>query len=462
MKVTQEKLPASQVSLEIEIPGETSQSTYDKVINNLTRSAQIPGFRPGKVPRNILLQRFGKKQIKAAALEEIIQSSIREALEQEKLETIGQPSLRSDFEGLIGDFVPGKAVKFSAAFDVPPTVTLGEYTTLKIQAEEIKFKPEKVDEWLKQKQETFSTLVPIEDRTVQMDDVAIADYEGYEVNDDQSPGALIPDVAGTDLRIEMQTGRFIEGMVEGMVGMSLEETKEIPLKFPEDYPLESVAGKPVIFKLTLKELKAKESPELDDDFAQEASDNEFETLAELRRSLEERFQEEANSETKQNIHNQIKEELLKVCSVELPETLIVEQINRSISQTLRQMELMGVNIQEFLKLDQETVQRMQTEARPEAINRLQKDLIIDEISDKEGLVIENERIESRYQELLAEFSDEDIDHDKLRIVVEEELLAEATLNWLQEKVEIELVPEGTLSEPEETESITVEAETEEE
>ena len=374
MKITQEKLPASQIALEIEVPGEASQSTYDKVIKNLTRSAHIPGFRPGKVPRNILLQRLGKQQIKAAALEEIIQSSIKEALEQEKLEIIGQPSLRSDFEGLIGDFVPGKAIKFSAAFDVPPTVTLGDYTTLKIQAEEIKFKPEQVDEWLKQKQERFSTLVPVEDRSAQMDDVAIADYEGYEANEDGSLGALISDVAGTDLRVEMQTGRFIEGMVEGMVGMSLEETKEIPLTFPEDYPLESVAGKPVIFKLTLKELKAKELPELDDDFAQDASDNEFETLAELRQSLEKGFQEEADSKTKENIHDQIKEDLLDVCSVELPETLIVEQVNRSISQTLRQMELMGINIQEFIKLDQETIERMKDEARPEAIKSSTKRL----------------------------------------------------------------------------------------
>ena len=244
--------------------------------------------------------------------------------------------------------------------------------------------------------------------------------------------------------------------------MSLEETKEIPLTFPEDYPLESVAGKPVIFKLTLKELKAKELPELDDEFAQEASDNEFETFAELRQSLEERFQEEARSNTKTNIHNKLSEALLNVCSVELPETLIVEQVNRSISQTLRQMELMGVNIQEFLKLDQETIQRMQTEARPEAINRLQKDLIIDEIAKKESLSAEDEQIESRYQELLDDFQDEDIDTEKLRLIVEDELLTKITLDWLQEKAEIELVPEGTLSKPEETESITVEADNEEE
>ena len=392
MKVTQEKLPASQIALEIEVPGQASQSTYDKVINDLMRSANIPGFRRGKVPRNILLQRFGKQQIKAAVLEEIIQSSIKEALETEKLETIGQPSLRSDFEGLVGDFVPGKAIKFSAAFDVPPTITLGEYNNLKIQAEEVKFKPEKVDEWLKQEQEKFSTLVPVEERSAQMEDVAIADYEGYETNEDGSVGDLISDVAGTDLQVEMKTGRFIEGMVEGMVGMSLEETKEIPLTFPEDYPLESVAGKPVIFKITLKELKAKELPELDDDFAEEASD--FATITELRQSLEDDFQEEARSATTKNIHNQISEELLKVCAVELPETLIIEQVNRSITQTIRQMELMGVNIEEFLKLDKDTIQRMQNEARPEAINRLQKDLIIDEISEQEGLTVDTERIEA--------------------------------------------------------------------
>jgi trigger factor len=295
MKVIQEKLPASQIGLEIEIPAETTKNTHEKVVNNLAKSANIPGFRPGKVPRQILLQRLGTKAVKAAVIEELIENCLESALKQEGIEFLGTPQLLSQFEDLIAAYEPGKVLTFSASVDVAPTIILGDYENLSVTAEETVYDPESVENWFKERQEQLATLVPVEDRGAQLGDVAIVDYRGKSAE----TGEDIPDIDGEELRVDMEAGRFIEGMVEGIVGMKPEEVKEMTLTFQEDYPKEDVAGKAVIFTITMKELKAKELPELDDDFAQEVSDQE--TIAELRASLEKRFQEQAEKETKDGI-----------------------------------------------------------------------------------------------------------------------------------------------------------------
>ena len=325
MKVIQEKLPASQIGLEIEIPAETTKNTHEKVVKNLAKSANIPGFRPGKVPRQILLQRLGTKAVKAAVIEELIENCLESALKQEGIESLGNPQLLSKFEDLIAAYEPGKVLTFLASVDVAPTIVLGDYENLSVTAEETVYDPESVENWFKERQEQLATLVPVEDRGAQLGDVAIVDYRGKSAE----TGEAIPDIDGEDLRVDMEAGRFIEGMVEGIIGMKPEEVKEMTLTFPEDYPKEDVAGKAVIFTITMKELKAKELPELDDDFAQEVSDQE--TIAELRASLEKRFQEQAEKETKDSIYEALTKEFVKGATLDLPETLIEKEVTQILT-----------------------------------------------------------------------------------------------------------------------------------
>jgi trigger factor len=442
MKVTQEKLPDSQIGLEIEISAEISKTTYEKVVQNLARSSNIPGFRKGKVPRQVLMQRIGSKQIKAAALEEIVQKALEEAIKQESIESLGNYKLLSNFDELIQKYEPGEPLTFSASVDVPPTVELGEYQGLTVKAEESVYDPKEVNDWLEQRRVQQATLVPVEDRGAQMGDVAIVDYEGRTVAESGEAGEPIPGVQGTDLKVEMEQGRFIEGMVEGIVGMKPEETKEISVTFPEDYPREDLAGKPVIFSITLKELKEKELPELDDDFAQEVS--EFETIAELRESLEKQYQEKADKETKNSINAAILAELLKNCTVDLPDTMIQEEVNAILTQTAMQMQQLGVDIKQLFNAD--SIPRMRENSRPEAIERLKQTLILKEIAKAESLQPEAEAIETKIKEVREQFSDRDLDLERLREMVQEELLTEKTLDWLQEKTTIELVPKGSLEE----------------
>ncbi len=238
MKVTQEKLPGSQVSLEIEIPAETSKKAYEQVVGNFMRSAQIPGFRKGKVPRQVVLQQIGPERIKAAAVEELIEDSLKEAVSQADIEAIGNFQLRSAFDELVSQFKPGEVLTFSASVDVPPEVRLAHYTDLHIQAPETKFDPLQVETVLQQQQSERATLIPVEGRPAQSGDVVLVDFSGrFDPAEAQGGGQEIPGAQAEDFQLELIEGRFIEGFIDGIVGMQVDQTKEIPAVFPQAYPL---------------------------------------------------------------------------------------------------------------------------------------------------------------------------------------------------------------------------------
>ena len=239
MKVTQERLPESQVGLNIEIAPEASRSAYEKMVQNLSRSSNIPGFRKGKVPRKILLQRIGNDRIKAAALEELIQKSLQEAMEQESIEPMGQPNLRSDFDELLNKYNPGDAIAFSVAVDVPPSLELSDYNGLSVKAEEIVYQSEKVDDFITQRRESKADLVPVEDRTAEMGDVAFVDFKGVLPEEENKE---IDGGSATNFQVEIAEGKLIPGMVEGIVGMKPEETKDVEVKFSRRLSSRRVGG----------------------------------------------------------------------------------------------------------------------------------------------------------------------------------------------------------------------------
>jgi trigger factor len=448
MKVTQEKLPASQIGLEIEITPEMSKSAYEKVIKDFTRSMNIPGFRKGKVPRQVLIQRFGVARIKATALEELIDSSLKKALTQENIEALGNFQLRSSFDDLIGRFEPGSPLTFSAAVDVQPEVTLRSYQGFTLQAEEVKPDPDRVNKVIEGYRTQLATLIPVEGRAAQMGDTAVIDYKGtFTPTADAAGDQDVPGGQAEDFQIEMEADRFIPGFLEGIVGMNPDDTKEIAVNFPADYPNETLAGRPAKFVITLKELKEKELPELDDDFAKEVSNEQFQTLAELQESLQQRFQAEADQKTKGNKEEAILAELLNQIVVELPETLVDRELNHLVTQTAMQLEQQGIDIRKFLTA--ETVPMLKERARPEAIDRLKRMLALGEVAKLEALVIEPSAVNAKLRALMAEIEDtSNVDPERARSVVAEDLLKEKILDWLEAHSTIELVPEGTLKQPE--------------
>lgn len=452
MKVTQEKLPASQIGLEIEITPEITKQTYEQVIKNLASTANIPGFRKGKVPRPILLQRLGTTRIKAAALEELIQDGIEQAVKQESIQAIGQPQLRSSFEDLINNYEPGKPLTISAAVDVEPEVNLVQYTDLRSQAEEIKYDPEQVENTLNKQREELATLIPVEGRAAQIGDVAVVDFKGVfskaEGEEETGEPEAIPGAEATDFQLELQEDKFIPGFVSGIVGMNPGETKEIAAQFPDPYANEDLAGKAATFTVTVKELKEKELPELNDDFAQEVSD--FETLEELRASLVERYQKEADEKTKSNKQEALLTELLKHVEIDLPATLIEKEVDAMLTQTAIRLSQQGLDVRKLFT--QDIIPQLRERSRPEAIERLKRSLSLREVGKRESIEVTPDEIAARVTELLQEYPDEqDIDEERLRSMVENELLTDKIVDWLLEHSSVELVPEGSLAPAEETE-----------
>ncbi|PPJ62141.1 trigger factor [Cuspidothrix issatschenkoi] len=459
MKVTQEKLPASQIGLEIEITPEITKQKYEQVIKNLTSTLNIPGFRKGKVPRQILVQRLGTPRIKAAALEEIIQEGIDKAIKQEAITAIGQPQLRSSFDDLITNYQPGEPLTFVAAVDVVPEVQLKEYTGLQAKAEEIKYDPTQIDNIIEEQRQKLATLVPVEGRAAEINDVAVIDFKGViakaEGEDPDTEPTPIPGGEGTDFQVELQEDKFIPGFVLGIVGMNPGETKEVAAQFPDPYGNEELAGKPALFTITLKELKTKELPEVDNDFVQEISD--FETVEQLRTSLEERYQQEAADKTKENQQEALLTELLNHVEVDLPTTFIDQEVDAMLTQTAMKLSQQGIDVKKLFT--QDVIPQLRDRSKPEAIERLKRSLALQEIGKRESIAVTSEEVQARVIELMAEYADQELDENRLRGVVEEEMLTKKIVDWLLEHSSVELVPQGSLTPTEEPDAAVEEAET---
>lgn len=444
MKVTQEKLPDSQLGLEIEISGESSRQKYDKKVQELVKSVSIPGFRKGKVPQQILLQRLGVERIKAAALEELIQESVEDAIASEEIKYIGGFKLRSNFEELVQQYQPGESLTFSASVEIPPEVELQDYSNISVKAEETLYDPTTIENILAEKRSSKATLVPVEGRPAQLNDLAVIDYKGQENKEETLE--VIEGVEGENFEMELVTEKFIPGFVDGIVGMNIDETKNLTLTFPEDYPREDLQGREVIFTITLKELKEQELPALDDDFAQEIS--EFATIAELQASLEQQYREQAEKETKSACHNAILAELVTRNDIPIPESLIEEEVNQILTQTAMQIQQMGVDVKKVFTPD--VLPNLRENARPDAIKQIKERLIVAAIAAKEGITPDSAAVEQRIEEVKTQLEGQNIDEDRLKKVIVEEMTTESTLNWLQERATVELVPKGSLTE--ETES----------
>ncbi len=441
LNVTQSKLPGSQVSLEIEIPGVRSQQAYEQVITKFMRSAQIPGFRRGKIPRQVILQRFGTTQIKAAALEDLIQNSFEAAVKQEEIKALGGIQLQSPMEDLVTQFQPGESLTFSVSVEVPPEVKLNKYQGFEVTAEEVQYDPAKIEEVLAEQQSQQATLVPVEGRAAEKGDVTQIDFASrFDDGDDDSTEEV------KDFQLELLENGFITDLVNGVVGMKISDTKDIPVTFPDDFFQEEWAGRSAVFTVTLNDIKTKELPELDDDFAQDVS--EFSTLTELREFLEERYQKEAKDATDANIEAELVTALVAEFEAEPPPSMIQDEVNVMINETAAQLQSQGIDVNKLLTKD--VLPGMQERLQPEALERLRKTLALAEVAKLESLTVEDEALEERIKDVMQSFGDQKVDQQRLRNILEEELLKETVVNWLKEHSDVKLVESKPEETPEET------------
>lgn len=434
MKVTQEKRPNSQIGLNIEVDEASTKLVYDKIVQKLMRTARIPGFRPGKAPRPIVLQYLGKDYVKSEALKEVIQRNLEQAQGQVKVPAIGEYELTDRFDALYSQFEPGKSLTFQAAVDVEPEVTLRKgYDNLTIQYAEVPYDPTRVDKTLEDYRKRKATSIPAAERPAQIGDIAIMDFSGKTVDD----GAEIPGGSAMDFQIELQESQFIPGFVLGIVGMKIEETKEISVRFPAEYAQEDLQDREALFTVTLKELKEQQLPALDDAFAKEIS--EFETLDALKAELEKRYREEAEEETQGNRDIAIVDAILEGTTLELPATLVNREVEFLANQTFQDFQRRGIDPN--VLFSEENLPAIRAQFQEEAAKRLKRTLALAEVARTEKLTVEQAALDVRVEELLS--ASPDLERRAVVEFVQNELLTQKILDWLAEHSTIELVTESS-------------------
>ena len=449
MQVTQEKRPGSQVNLTITIDADRVKKTYEKTVRDLTRNVQLQGFRKGKAPRHMVIQYLGSMRVKAAVLEDLVNDSVENAIKEADIQAIGQMEIDGGMDNLLGTFDPKGEFSFSGTVDVQPEVKLGKYTDLDISVTRNLFKPEQVDETLDRYRQQRATLVPVEDRALEMGDVAIVDFEGRTAD-----GEAIEGANANDFQLDMDESKFIPGFVSGLVGMKGEESREVDATFPEDYANEKVAGQEAKFSVTLNEIKAKELPDLDDDFAKEIS--EFETLDDLKQHLTDSFTREADSQSFTNLNESIIDTILKTVEVELPETLINREVQFLIQQSFSQLSQQGLDPRKFV--NEQMMADMKERTRPDAEARLRRTLTLSEIVRQENIEVDETELQGKVEDFLRNYrGQENISPQRVRDYYKEELTTEKVFAWLNERNTISWIDEegNTVDPPNEPEESEV-------
>ena len=325
---------------------------------------------------------------------------------------------------MLDRFSPGSELVLTLEMDVEPSPTLKATKGLKAEATPVAFDPARVEELLEQSRRQLAALVPVKGRPAAMGDVARVSFSGVFADS----GEPIEGGSSEGMEVELEEGRMIPGFVEGIVGMEVEATREVNCSFPESYPQQEAAGRPATFTITLVDLKTRELPELDDAFAQQASDKS--TLAELRADLEARLKEDAERRHQANRQEALLEALVEQLEVELPETLIQQEMRNLVEQTASQIAQQGMDVKKVFTA--EVVRSLMDTSRPEAEKRLRRSLALQALARAEKIDVPEAELAARAAEVRRELSDRsNIDEERLRLAVGEDLLQEKLISWLE-------------------------------
>ena len=423
-------LAQSRIALEIEISSETCKTHINETINSISRSAKIPGFRLGKIPKQVLIQRIGITQLHASALEKIIDKSWNEALKIKSIEPLSEPELVDGFETLLKRFNPEESLKITLQTDIAPELKLKKTKGLIIEISKSKFDPKSVDEALEQSRNQFANIIPVSNRPAKLGDIAVVSFKGkYKDTNLEIEGG-----SSESMDLELEKNKMIPGFVEGIVGMKIEDTKTLQLKFPADYSHEESRGKDAIFEIHLKDLKEKELPKLNDDFAKQSRNKE--SLKELRADIEKQLKENFATTQKDIKNEALIDALAKELEAEIPKSMIDLEVRNNIEQTAQRFAQQGMDIKSTFT--PELIKSLAESTRPQAEKNVQRNLALKALSEKENITVEKKEVDLKlkdYEEAISK-SSKQIDTQKLADVIHNDLLKEKLIIWLEENSEV--------------------------
>ncbi|WP_413683468.1 trigger factor [Prochlorococcus sp. MIT 1011] len=427
LKVTTSSKPNSRIAVEVEVPADRCKNSYDEALSKLSRSISIPGFRKGKVPKAVVIQQLGVKRIQASALESLLQKVWTETLDQEGIEPLCEPELEDGFETILENFNPEKILILKLETDITPIPTLKKSSGLTAEVETLSFEPKKVDELIEQSRAQLATKVPVSDRAAKKGDIALVSFKGNFSDD----GSEIEGGSADSIEIELEEGRMIPGFIEGVIGMNINDEKTLKCEFPKEYHQEDAKGRKAEFKVSLEDLKIKELPELNDDFAKQASDKE--NMTDLRADLEKRLKEDNDRKQEKNRQDSLLDALVKELEVELPKSLIDQEVRVIVEQTAQNFAQQGIDVKSMFT--PELVKSLMESSKGEAEKKLRQKLALNALAKSEKIEVSQKEINSKLKEVQADIKlskEKNIDEDRLKEAINDDLLQEKLFAWLEE------------------------------
>lgn len=388
MEVAREELEDNKVELKVEIEPERVNKALDQAYNKVVKDVEIPGFRKGKVPRKILEAKYGEEVLHKDALDILIPRAYQEAVKAAEIEPVDQPD--------IDDFYIAKdePATFTAVVEVKPEVELGEYTGQSVEKDEVEVTEEEIDQQLDRLQEQYSQLVATDKEKVEEGDFVIIDYEGT------IDGETFPGGSNEEYSLEIGSGTFIPGFEEKLIGHQVGEEFKIDIMFPEDYQAEDLAGQEATFNVNIKEIKEKNVPELNDDFAKEAS--EHDTLEELKSNIKEEMQTQKERQVEQDYENSLIEAVADNAEVSISDTLIKNELDKMFQNLKMSISQQGLDVDSYLEYMGMDESSWREQNRNTAEARAKNNLVLEEIAEKEGIEVSEEEIDDKVAEIAAE------------------------------------------------------------
>jgi trigger factor len=430
------KLEDNRVRLDVQVPPEAVRQGVEAKVRELGRQVRVPGFRPGKAPRRVIENHLGRDYLYYETLQERLPSWYSEAVVEADLRPIDQPEIHFD-EPLDEE----EGFKFSATVAVRPEAELEEYRGVEVPREEVEVPDEQVDEQLEQMRGQFATLAAVEDRPVQEGDFVIIDFRGEKM----TTGEPLEGGQAEDYMLEVGRGELLPDFEQNLVGMKAGERKQFGVTFPMEYAEESLRGQSILFHVHVKEIKRRDLPPLDDEFAKEAS--EFETLEELRAAVREQLEAAAERRVEGEFRTRVLDAVAERAEVEVPEVMVNEKVEEMLESFERSLRAQGIESGQYYQLAGTSADEVKDRVRPDAADTVKKELTLDAVVSAESIRADEDEVMHQIGHL-AEDSDREPEEiaEAMRkngtyALLEEEIARAKALDFLVENAVAAPMPE---------------------
>lgn len=380
---------ANEVKLEITVEAEKFENAMKKVYFQNAKYFNIPGFRKGKAPMNIVEKYYGEQIFYEDAFNEVATEAYEEAIKENKIEAVSRPEVD------IAQMEKGKDLIFSAVVQTKPEVKLGKYKGVEIEKIEYKVDKKAVDHELGHMQEHNSRLITVDDRPLENGDTATIDFEGFV------DGVAFDGGKAEGHELEIGSGAFIPGFEEQLVGMEIDGEKEIKVTFPKEYFSKDLAGKDATFKVKLHEIKKKELPELDDEFAKDVS--EFDTLDELKKSIKEKLTKNNEQRAKYETEDAAIKAVCEESELDVPSGMIELEIDNMLKDFEQRLAYQGLNLEQYLKMLGKTEEEIRKEYEPQAIEAIKSRLVLEAVIKAEKIEASEEEVKAKMEEMAKSY-----------------------------------------------------------